>query len=89
MKIYLSVDMEGVACIVNPVQVIPPSLGPRSGFKPDALAYERGKKLLTGEVKAAVERIDTACVRYVSDDFLDIYRLIRLFLNLANVAFAA
>jgi D-amino peptidase len=55
MKVYLSVDMEGVACIVNPVQVISPSLGPRSGFMPDALAYERGKKLLTGEVKAAVE----------------------------------
>ena len=55
MKVYLSVDMEGVACIVHPVQVIPPSLGPRGGFQPDVIAYERGRKLLTGEVKAAVD----------------------------------
>lgn len=55
MKVYLSVDMEGVACIVNPTQVISPSLGPRSGFMPDSMAYERGRKLLTAEVKAAVE----------------------------------
>jgi D-amino peptidase len=40
---------------VNPVQVIPPSIGARGGFNPDALAYERGRKLLTGEVKAAVQ----------------------------------
>jgi D-amino peptidase len=55
VKVYFSVDMEGVACIIHPVQVLPPSLGPRGGSQPDALAYERGRKLLTGEVKAAVD----------------------------------
>ena len=55
MKVYLSVDMEGMACIVHPVQVIPPSLGPQGGFQPDARTHERGRKLLIGEVKAAVD----------------------------------
>lgn len=47
MKIYIAVDMEGISGIVNSLQT-----GVREG---KSAGYERGRKLLTEDVNAAVE----------------------------------
>src|SRR5205085_7416004 len=46
LRVFISVDMEGIAGVVNPAQ-----LGPgAAGFE-----YERFRKLMTAEVNAAIE----------------------------------
>jgi D-amino peptidase len=49
MKVYISVDMEGVAGVVTPDQLIP------GGFE-----YERARKFMTAEAVAAVNAANTA-----------------------------
>jgi D-amino peptidase len=58
MKIYVSVDMEGVACVNH-----------RDEIKLEGLEYERSRKLMTDEVNAAIEgALDAGAAEVVVGD---------------------
>ena len=44
MKVFISADIEGIACVVS-----------RDDGKLEGVEYERARKWMTGEVNAAIE----------------------------------
>ena len=54
MKVLISADMEGTAGVVDPTQTAIPDRGAHYGIQHNAAEYDWARRLMIGEVNAAV-----------------------------------